>query len=266
MATISRDLWQLYHTAVNTQADNASGYMQNVLNTYMQNRPNASVASTRDFAIEALKIATENYGELTSAASGLMYDLTTDYLGLDLDSAELFETMTIEEAEKIARYQATKLVRGDKEEFVRQMARAAGDSVRWQANKTVTANVNREKDKKAGMRFARIVSGSETCSFCMMLASQGFVYQSKKAAMYKKDGVNRYHHGCKCGVIAGLADTELEGYDTQRIYDRWQALKAIEEQTDKTWAEREAEKAELVANDPVWENESHRQSVLNYYL
>lgn len=266
MATISRELWQVYHTAVNNQAANAADYMRNVLTLYIHNHPRASVEAIRNFAIEALKVATETYGELTGSVSGLMYDLTTDYLGLTVDSADLFETMPIEQAEKIAHYQATKLVKGNIDEFIRQMARAAEDSVRWQANSTVIMNVNREKDKKAGIRFARVVSGSETCSFCMMLASQGFVYQSRKEALYKKDGVSRYHHGCRCGVIAGLPDTKLEGYDTQRIYDRWQALKAIEEQTDKTWAEREVEKAELVANDPVWKNNAQRQSILSYYL
>lgn len=41
-------------------------------------------------------------------------------------------------------------------------------------------NVGRDRDK--GARFARIPTGFETCTFCLMFASRGTVYHSRKAA------------------------------------------------------------------------------------
>ena len=67
-------------------------------------------------------------------------------------------------------------------------------------------------------RYARVPTGAETCDFCLMLASRGFVYRSKASA----GAVNHWHDGCDCRVAVGWTGMEVEGYDPQAIYDRWQ--------------------------------------------
>ena len=49
------------------------------------------------------------------------------------------------------------------------------------------------------VRFARVPTGRETCGFCFMLASQGYVYRSAATAA-------RSHPGCDCVAVPGIPD------------------------------------------------------------
>lgn len=65
--------------------------------------------------------------------------------------------------------------------------------------------------------YARVPTGAETCDFCIMLASRGFVYRSAQTA-----GVDgHYHAGCDCRVVPGFDGMEVEGYDPDLYYDMW---------------------------------------------
>lgn len=68
----------------------------------------------------------------------------------------------------------------------------------------------------SGAGFARVPSGSETCAFCLMLASRGAVYRSAKTA---GDG-HRYHGKCDC--VPTLVRDERDypkGYDPGALSD-----------------------------------------------
>lgn len=67
-------------------------------------------------------------------------------------------------------------------------------------------------------KYARVPSGGETCRFCIMLASRGFVYHNAEAA-----GENgHYHANCDCRVVPGFAgETTVPGYDPDLYYDMW---------------------------------------------
>lgn len=65
------------------------------------------------------------------------------------------------------------------------------------------------------VRYARVPTGGETCPFCVMLASRGFVYISEQAASHA-------HPGCDCRVVPGFAgETEVEGYDLDGLYRQY---------------------------------------------
>ena len=65
------------------------------------------------------------------------------------------------------------------------------------------------------VRYARVPTGTETCPFCVMLASRGFVYLSERAARHA-------HPGCDCRVVPGFAgETEVEGYDLDGLYRQY---------------------------------------------
>ena len=78
----------------------------------------------------------------------------------------------------VARYQAKKLAKEGDAAF----ARACGEFARNDAfrglNETIVANVGRDGDK--GAMFARVPTGFETCTFCLMFASRGAVYHMRK--------------------------------------------------------------------------------------
>lgn len=88
-----------------------------------------------------------------------------------------------------------------------EVSRAAGDCV----------FINGGRDHKKP-RYARVPSGSETCAFCLMLGSRGFVYSSARNAGF----LNHYHDNCDCRVVPSWAEMMVEGYDPEAIYDQWQ--------------------------------------------
>lgn len=67
----------------------------------------------------------------------------------------------------------------------------------------------------AGAGWARVPSGAETCAFCLMLASRGFVYGSKASA----GGGDQFHGDCDCMTVPG--PDAPEGYDPDALYERY---------------------------------------------
>ena len=84
--------------------------------------------------------------------------------------------------------------------------------VKRMANRTMTRNAERD-----GVRYARVPTGPETCGWCLMLASRGFVYASEATA--GGDRQDHYHNDCDCKIMPEFGDTEVEGYDPDALYD-----------------------------------------------
>lgn len=59
-----------------------------------------------------------------------------------------------------------------------------------------TISYNVEKDP-VDAAYARVPRGAKTCAFCLVLASRGPVYGSKKSALFKASG-GKYHDWCDC--------------------------------------------------------------------
>ena len=75
--------------------------------------------------------------------------------------------------------------------------------------------LNAQNDPKRP-RYARVPVGLDTCSFCLMLASRGFVYKRKELASHA-------HAHCDCRVIPSWDKNgqAVEGYDDSLYYDQW---------------------------------------------
>lgn len=73
-------------------------------------------------------------------------------------------------------------------------------------------------------RFARVPAGAETCRFCIMLASRGFVYRSAESA----GEMGHYHSRCDCRIVPGFPGDEVEGYDPDALYRVWRRLENAE--------------------------------------
>jgi hypothetical protein len=83
------------------------------------------------------------------------------------------------------------------------------------------------------VRYARVPTGPETCGFCIMLASRGFVYWSEESA----GAYDHYHAHCDCMVVPSfdsmasdigqnrrVSPTAIEGYDPDSYYDEYLRL------------------------------------------
>lgn len=94
----------------------------------------------------------------------------------------------------------------------RRVGDLASAQVKRMANRTMTRNAMRD-----GVRYARVPTGSETCGWCLMMASRGFVYASEASA--GGDRPDHYHNDCDCKIMPEFGDTEIEGYDPDALYD-----------------------------------------------
>lgn len=93
--------------------------------------------------------------------------------------------------------------------------------------------------------FARVPTGAETCTYCIMLASRGFAYRSRESAGHAD------HRGCNCLIVAGRHGDAVEGVDESAQYDCWRELEALEawqkqHPSEMDAAELERKKREIV--------------------
>src|SRR5699024_4109685 len=67
-----------------------------------------------------------------------------------------------------------------------------------------------------GRAFARVPTGAETCDFCLMLASRGFVYKTSSSA----GELATFHGDSDCAIVAedGVIPDD---YDPDELYDRY---------------------------------------------
>ena len=79
------------------------------------------------------------------------------------------------------------------------------------------AGITKSQPKGSKIRYARVLQGLESCGWCFMLASRGFVYRSEEAASHS-------HRGCKCIVMAGREGDTIEGHDLEGIQDRYNKI------------------------------------------
>lgn len=103
------------------------------------------------------------------------------------------------------------------EHFARQVEDRADYEVKRSAGECVKANAARDPLRP---KWARVPSGTETCQFCLMLASRGFAYTSEKSASEKAEG-GHYHTNCDCRIVPGFPGMDVEGYDPAELYRRW---------------------------------------------
>lgn len=223
---ISRVDFNGYNNAVAELTSMASQDAQRQISAWMQLNPDASIAEIRNFAKETMDGLVQVYGEAASSLAAQWYDFEAGKAGKKLPVAITETTYDAEQVKRVAHYQAKKLADGDINGFLDACGEYMENATKQSLNSTILANVAR--DKEAGVRFARVTTGAETCSFCFMLSSRGAVYHSRKTAGEQ----NHYHRRCDCKIVPGFNDNThdeiVEGYDPRGMQNR---MALIEQQT-----------------------------------
>lgn len=68
-------------------------------------------------------------------------------------------------------------------------------------------------------RWARVPVG-QTCEFCVMLASRGFVYLTRETASLG----GGFHNGrCDCNVVPSWGERHIAGYDPEALYRQYRS-------------------------------------------
>lgn len=126
----------------------------------------------------------------------------------------------------VTRCQDKKLAKGGDAAFAKACGEYARNDAFRSLNETIIANVGRDRDK--GARFARVPTGFETCTFCLMLASRGAVYHTRKSAGEWK----HFHRGCDCKVVPSFDDDPyaevVEGVKPRELQERYKVFKQID--------------------------------------
>lgn len=102
----------------------------------------------------------------------------------------------------------------------RQLSELVERTVKDGARSTVLANAIKDK---AAKKWARVPAGTETCAFCHMVASRGWIYATAEAASKAKKTGKSFHPGCDCQIVPSFTDEDpiIEGYHPDLLYQRY---------------------------------------------
>ncbi len=216
---------------------------------WCRSNPNATVAESREAAKLIMEGYMQSYDGLASAFAARWYDHQAESNGINLQNAVTASVYTPKKTDSVARYQVRKLMREGPSAFAKACGEYARNDALRALNETIIANVGR--DKKKGVRFARVPTGRETCTFCIMLASRGAVYHTRKSAGEFK----HFHRHCDCKVVPGFEDDPdaelVEGYKPKELKQMWITLKEVDSQESLTPAQKASLKRIVVRESPV---------------
>ncbi len=234
---ISAAEFAAYNREVARIGDRAAADVESSVLAWCRSHEDATVAEKREAAKLIMEGFVQGYDDVAAEFAAQWYDHRAEQGGARLEQAVTMTTYGPDSVDAVARYQARKLVKGDDAAFAKACGEFARDDAFRSLNETIIANVGRDKDK--GVRFARVPTGFETCTFCLMLASRGAVYHTRKSAGEFK----HFHRRCDCKVVPSFeddADAELvEGVRPKELYERYRAIKQIDSMEGLTDSDRQ---------------------------
>lgn len=243
---ISASQWDAYNAAVESIREGARSSVEGEVAAWLAANPDATVAEAREEAKRIMRGAVQDYDRSAAALAAEWYDAQGRANGARLDRAVTAPAFSDAQVDRVARYKASRLVEGDPSGFAAGCGSFAADSAMRSLNDTILRNVRR--DRKKGVRYARVTSGRNTCAFCLMLAGRGAVYWTRESA----GALNRWHDHCTCKVVPGYSGDQYEvlvdGHDPKKIESR---LKEVERLTGAKPGTPEFSR-EVEMRDPDW--------------
>lgn len=234
---ISAAEFAAYNREVAKIGDRAAADVESSVLSWCRSHEGATVAEKREAAKLIMDGFVQGYDDVAAEFAAQWYDHRAEQGGARLDQAVTMTTYEPDSVDAVARYQARKLAKGGDAAFAKACGEFARDDAFRSLNETIIANVGRDKDK--GVRFARVPTGFETCTFCLMLASRGAVYHTRKSAGEFK----HFHRRCDCKIVPGFeddSDAELvEGVRPDELRERYRAIKQIDSMEGLTDSDRQ---------------------------
>lgn len=245
---IPREQFDAYNKAVANLSDGAQREIESGIWAWLQTDEGrtASVAECREYAKGVMSGVIQRYDEAASSLAAQWYDKQAADAHFKLPAAVTATSYDHKTMDETARYQAKKLVKGDLRGFAKYCGELGRNDVLRSLNETIIQNVGR--DKRTGVRFARVPTGAETCTFCLMLASRGAVYHTRKTA----GEFRHFHRRCDCKVVPGFEDDPdaelVEGVRPKELREQWAACKRVDDEVTAPSLTKEAVKRHLLKN------------------
>lgn len=234
---MSRESMERYSKGVGSCGKMAEAEMRASLKEYIREHPDAGVEDLRNFCIRRIGEIGGFYGGAAQQLAETMLAEVSElngYAAPRLDGYVYAPEM--ERLDGDVRYLMEKWKDGDEQGFIDAVCATARANAEFGANATMAHAAAKQAErngKKGGkrkeargggrkqasaLRFARVpMGGRETCDFCIMLASRGFVYHTKETAGELK----HYHVNCACRIVPGFEGDRVDGYDPDYFYDVW---------------------------------------------
>lgn len=249
---ISADEFAAYNRAVAKIGDRAASDVEAAVLAWCRAHEGATVAEKREAAKLIMEGFVQGYDDVAAEFAAQWYDDLAERNGARLQQAVTMTTYRPESVDTVARYQAKKLVKGGDAAFAKACGEYARNDAFRSLNETIISNVGRDKDR--GVRFARVPTGFETCTFCIMLASRGAVYHTRKSAGEFK----HFHRHCDCKVVPGFEDDPdaelVEGVNPEELRERWWQLEKVDATAGLSAAEREELRRKVMEGGELPEN------------
>lgn len=184
------------------------------------------VAACRDTVVQVMQTVLREYGAVSAQAAADFYDASRlEEIG-EAVGATAHAGLDPKATEGAVRAFVNYAVSGNFGSFNRKCLDRIDYELKCAAANSAKYNGLRDRRRP---RFARVPSGSETCRFCIMLASRGPVYTSRDSA----GANNHFHPNCDCRIVPfwdavgsgpsryASTGTTVEGYDPDELYDRY---------------------------------------------
>ena len=207
-----------YQQTTRNLAENAGLALKRQLRAYLGENPRATAAEAREYAKEA---AAGIVTEFSQASGVLAEQLYATEFG-SLPSGYIESVVNADAIDAAVRYRVGELVDGDVDGFVEDMGEWAAQAsfnacntrtLQLAHGKKSTTQMQRERRARRRAEhdtwFARVPSGVNTCTWCAMLASRGYVYWTEETA----GKFSKWHDNCRCTVVATTRKGGIEGYD-----------------------------------------------------
>lgn len=210
MAQIPRAALDFLTKEINGISADAKAKVMRVLDRLDWN----DVPACRDAVVSAVNAVLDAYSLAAGQASADFFDASREIAVGSRLGAAVATGRDPDATEGAIRAFVEKVLKGDIDSFNSAVISRVGYELKRSAGQTMMENAARDPLKP---RFARVPSGGDTCKFCLMLASRGFVYHSKKTA----GEFGHYHDNCDCRIVASWDKDGVEGYDPTSYLNEW---------------------------------------------
>lgn len=223
MATIPRAALDYVTEQVNGLSADAQRRVLKVLQSIEWTPDN--VAECRDLVIQALAAVMPTYTDAAAQASADFYDASRELATGAPLGAQAISGYDPAKTEGAVRGFVRFVLDGRVQTFNDQVLQRIDYEMKRSAGNSMVENGARDDLKP---RYARVPTGAETCAFCTMLASRGFVYHTRA----KAGALDHYHANCDCRIVCSWdtyesgtsrrrSAVEVEGYDMDALYEQY---------------------------------------------
>lgn len=215
---ISSAQWVAYNKAVESIVEGSRGALEAEITEWVGGHPGAGTAEIRREAERMMRGRVQEADKAAASLAAQWYDAQGRASGMRLDRAVTSVAFDEATVERVAHYQAQKLEDGDIPGFVEMCSELVGNDAVRSLNATIMRNAAR--DKRRGVKFARVTSGRNTCPWCLMLAGRGAVYHTRESA----GAMGQFHRHCSCKIVPSFSGDKyevlVEGHDPKDA-ERW---------------------------------------------